>query len=52
LTLTSILSMGMMLISLPGFGAQMFVIFLGWSDCVLLAVMAYDKYGAICHPLS
>nr|XP_023510661.1 olfactory receptor 10V1-like [Equus caballus] len=52
LTLVSILSMGKMLISLPGCGAQMFFfILLGGSDCVLLAVMAYDRYVAICHPL-
>ncbi|XP_039100973.1 olfactory receptor 10V1-like [Hyaena hyaena] len=52
LTLASILSMGHMLISLPSCGAQMFFfILLGGSDCVLLAVMAYDRYVAICHPL-
>ncbi|XP_021540556.2 olfactory receptor 10V1-like [Neomonachus schauinslandi] len=52
LTLASILSMGQMLISLPVCGAQMFFfILLGGSDCVLLAVMAYDRYVAICHPL-
>ncbi|KAF0871750.1 O10V1 protein, partial [Crocuta crocuta] len=52
LTLASILSVGHMLISLPSCGAQMFFfILLGGSDCVLLAVMAYDRYVAICHPL-
>uniref|UniRef100_A0A8D0KDF7 Olfactory receptor n=1 Tax=Sus scrofa TaxID=9823 RepID=A0A8D0KDF7_PIG len=52
LTLAGILSMGRMLISLPGCGAQMFFfILLGGSDCVLLAAMAYDRYVAICHPL-
>ncbi|XP_025734067.1 olfactory receptor 10V1-like [Callorhinus ursinus] len=52
LTLASILSMGQMLISLPACGAHMFFfILLGGSDCVLLAVMAYDRYVAICHPL-
>ncbi|NP_001011775.1 olfactory receptor 1419 [Mus musculus] len=52
LTLASILSMGKMLISLPSCGAQMFFfILLGGSDCVLLAIMAYDRYVAICHPL-
>ncbi|XP_057583105.1 olfactory receptor 10V1-like [Hippopotamus amphibius kiboko] len=40
------------LISLPGCGAQMFFfIFLGSADCILLAVMAYDRFVAICHPL-
>ena len=40
------------LISLPGCGAQMFFfIFLGSTDCILLAVMAYDRFVAICHPL-
>lgn len=52
LTLASILSMGKMLISLPSCGVQMFFfVLLGGSDCVLLAIMAYDRYVAICHPL-
>ncbi|XP_006215004.2 olfactory receptor 10V1-like [Vicugna pacos] len=51
LTLAGVLSMGKLLLSLPGCGAQMFFILLGGSDCVLLAVMAYDRYVAICHPL-
>ncbi|XP_032215799.1 olfactory receptor 10V1-like [Mustela erminea] len=52
LTLASVLSMGQMLISLPACGTQMFFfVLLGGSDCVLLAVMAYDRYVAICHPL-
>ncbi|OBS72998.1 hypothetical protein A6R68_12425, partial [Neotoma lepida] len=43
LTLASILSMGKMLISLSSCGTQMFFfILLGGSDCVLLAIMAYD----------
>uniref|UniRef100_A0A8D1RVF0 Olfactory receptor n=1 Tax=Sus scrofa TaxID=9823 RepID=A0A8D1RVF0_PIG len=52
LTLASILSTEKTLISLPGCGAQMFFfIFLGSADCVLLAIMAYDRFVAICHPL-
>ncbi|KAM4846914.1 olfactory receptor 10V1-like [Thomomys bottae] len=52
LTLASILSMGNTRLSLSGCGTQMFFfILLGGSDCVLLAVMAYDRYVAICHPL-
>ncbi|XP_011827465.1 PREDICTED: olfactory receptor 2M4 [Mandrillus leucophaeus] len=39
-------------ISLPGCGTQIFfyVSLLG-AECFLLAVMAYDRYVAICHPL-
>ncbi|KAG8505734.1 60S ribosomal protein L6 [Galemys pyrenaicus] len=52
LTLASILSVERNLISLPGCGTQMFFfIFLGSTDCILLAVMAYDCFVAICHPL-
>ncbi|XP_077605020.1 olfactory receptor 10V1-like [Crocuta crocuta] len=52
LTLASVLSAERALISLPGCGAQMFFfIFLGSADCILLAVMAYDRFVAICHPL-
>uniref|UniRef100_M3YT24 Olfactory receptor n=1 Tax=Mustela putorius furo TaxID=9669 RepID=M3YT24_MUSPF len=52
LTLASVLSMERALISLPGCGTQMFFfIFLGSTDCILLAVMAYDRFVAICHPL-
>ncbi|XP_012374898.3 olfactory receptor 10V1-like [Dasypus novemcinctus] len=52
LTLASLLSMERALISLPGCGTQMFFfIFLGSTDCILLAIMAYDRYVAICHPL-
>ncbi|XP_037374197.1 olfactory receptor 10V1-like [Talpa occidentalis] len=52
LTLASILSVERNLISLPGCGTQMFFfIFLGSTDCILLAVMAYDRFVAICHPL-
>lgn len=52
LTLASVLASESTLISLPGCGAQMFFfIFLGSADCILLAVMAYDRFVAICHPL-
>ncbi|XP_037356769.1 olfactory receptor 2T27-like [Talpa occidentalis] len=39
-------------ISFIGCSFQMFLfITLGGSECLLLAVMAYDRYVAICHPL-
>ncbi|XP_043828042.1 olfactory receptor 10W1 [Dromiciops gliroides] len=39
-------------ITLLGCATQMlFFIGLGSTDCFLLAVMAYDRYVAICHPL-
>ncbi|XP_007952081.1 olfactory receptor 10Q1-like [Orycteropus afer afer] len=39
-------------IPLAGCAAQMFFfLMLGGADCFLLAVMAYDRYVAICHPL-
>lgn len=39
-------------ISLAGCWAQMFFFAtLGSADCFLLAIMAYDRYVAICHPL-
>ncbi|XP_078004437.1 olfactory receptor 10Q1 [Phascolarctos cinereus] len=39
-------------IPLAGCGAQMFFfVTLGSTDCFLLAVMAYDRHVAICHPL-
>ncbi|XP_026578657.1 olfactory receptor 49-like [Pseudonaja textilis] len=40
------------IISFLGCAMQMFFyIFLGTAICYLLAVMAYDRYLAICHPL-
>ncbi|XP_028561542.2 olfactory receptor 10V1-like [Podarcis muralis] len=52
LTLANLLSAQKVSISLAGCGTQMFFfIFLGGGDCVLLSVMAYDRYVAICHPL-
>ncbi|XP_040115388.1 olfactory receptor 10V1-like [Oryx dammah] len=52
LTLASTLSAGRTLVSLAACGAQMFFfIFLGSADCILLAVMAYDRFVAVCHPL-
>ncbi|KYO40739.1 olfactory receptor 10Q1 [Alligator mississippiensis] len=39
-------------ISLAGCGTQMFLFLgLGGTDCFLLAIMAYDRYVAICQPL-
>ncbi|XP_029435411.1 olfactory receptor 10A7-like [Rhinatrema bivittatum] len=39
-------------ISFPGCTAQMYSFFtLGVTECLLLAVMAYDRYVAICNPL-
>ncbi|XP_006033492.1 olfactory receptor 10Q1-like [Alligator sinensis] len=39
-------------ISLTGCGIQMFLfVALGSTDCFLLAIMAYDRYVAICRPL-
>ncbi|XP_008176295.2 olfactory receptor 10A4-like [Chrysemys picta bellii] len=40
-------------ITIAGCAAQMYVItIMGLTECCLLAVMAYDRYVAICHPLS
>ncbi|XP_045870247.1 olfactory receptor 10V1 [Meles meles] len=52
LALANLLSMGKTPVSIPGCGTQMFFfVFLGGADCVLLAVMAYDRFVAICYPL-
>ncbi|KAM6448837.1 olfactory receptor 6M1-like [Liasis olivaceus] len=50
--LLSILLMNMHTISLVGCISQSyFFFFLGSAECFLLAVMAYDRYVAICYPL-
>ncbi|XP_076971128.1 olfactory receptor 10V1 [Tamandua tetradactyla] len=52
LALANLLSMGKTPVSIPGCGTQMFFfVFLGGADCVLLAIMAYDRFIAICYPL-
>ncbi|KAM5184367.1 olfactory receptor 10V1 isoform 1-T7 [Callospermophilus lateralis] len=52
LALANLLSMGKTPVSVVGCGTQMFFfVFLGGADCVLLAVMAYDRFIAICYPL-
>ncbi|XP_003479574.2 olfactory receptor 6F1-like [Cavia porcellus] len=39
-------------ISVPGCIAQLYFFFsMGATECILLAVMAYDRYVAICRPL-
>ncbi|XP_057566118.1 olfactory receptor 2AJ1-like [Hippopotamus amphibius kiboko] len=39
-------------ISLIGCGAQVFfTLTLGIAECLLLTLMAYDRYVAVCHPL-
>ncbi|XP_036891790.1 olfactory receptor 13C7-like [Sturnira hondurensis] len=39
-------------ISFSGCGVQMFLSFaMGATECVLLRMMAFDRYGAICNPL-
>lgn len=53
LTLANLASVRKLPISLSGCGTQMFFFtVLGGSDCILLAIMAYDRCVAICRPLS
>lgn len=43
---------GSKFISQGGCAAQVFlVVLVGGAECFLLAVMAYDRYVAVCHPL-
>lgn len=52
LALANLPSMGKTPVSIAGCGTQMFFfVFLGGADCLLLAVMAYDWFVAICYPL-
>ncbi|KAM4043905.1 olfactory receptor 2B6-like [Anomaloglossus baeobatrachus] len=40
------------IISIAGCGIQLYIsLFLGDTECLLLALMAYDRYIAICNPL-
>ncbi|XP_015675211.1 olfactory receptor 10V1 [Protobothrops mucrosquamatus] len=53
LTLAHLASVRKVAISLGGCGTQLFFFtLLGGSDCVLLAIMAYDRCMAICRPLN
>ncbi|VCW69081.1 unnamed protein product [Gulo gulo] len=52
LTLVNLLTMGRIPISFTGCGTQMFFfVFLGSADCILLGIMAYDRFVAIRDPL-
>ena len=51
LALVSFLTLGRILISFTGCGTQMFfLVFLGSADCILLGIMAYDRFVAIRDP--
>ncbi|XP_006876527.1 PREDICTED: olfactory receptor 10V1-like [Chrysochloris asiatica] len=53
LALENFLTMGRIPISFTGCGTQMFFfVFLGSADCILLGIMAYDRFVAIRDPLS
>ncbi|XP_004394603.1 PREDICTED: olfactory receptor 10A3 [Odobenus rosmarus divergens] len=48
-----VLSTEKMSITFAGCFAQMYLIlFFGGAECFLLGAMAYDRFAAICHPLS
>ncbi|XP_032282700.1 olfactory receptor 10A3-like [Phoca vitulina] len=48
-----VLSTEKMSITFAGCFAQMyFILFFGGAECFLLGAMAYDRFAAICHPLS
>ncbi|XP_059567098.1 olfactory receptor 10A3-like isoform X1 [Myotis daubentonii] len=48
-----VLSTEKMSISFASCFAQMyFILFFGGAECFLLGAMAYDRFAAICHPLS
>ncbi|XP_045749544.1 olfactory receptor 10V1-like [Mirounga angustirostris] len=52
LALVNLLTMGRIPISFTGCGTQMFFfVFLGSADCILLGIMAYDRFVAIRDPL-
>ncbi|KAM9221588.1 olfactory receptor 10V1-like [Dugong dugon] len=53
LALVNLPTMGRIPISFIGCGIQMFFfVFLGNADCILLGIMAYDRFVAIWDPLS
>ncbi|MBZ3881463.1 Olfactory receptor 10V1 [Sciurus carolinensis] len=52
LALVNLVAMGRVPISFAGCGTQMFFFaFLGSADCILLGIMAYDRFVAIRDPL-
>ncbi|XP_058383387.1 olfactory receptor 10V1-like [Diceros bicornis minor] len=52
LALVNLLTMGRIPISFTGCGTQMFFfVFLGSADCILLGIMAYDRFVAVRDPL-
>uniref|UniRef100_A0A8D2CUR0 Olfactory receptor n=1 Tax=Sciurus vulgaris TaxID=55149 RepID=A0A8D2CUR0_SCIVU len=51
LALVNLVTVGRVPISFTGCGTQMFFVFLGSADCILLGIMAYDRFVAIQDPL-